>query len=175
VAAIEQPLWGVGYAIDRPEENGPRREMITRTPNLRRFQTGWMVASTDRGQSVTDYATPTRRIKPMALLKSTATAKATDIPAIAVAPLGNGHLSPEQERIAELEAQLKALKAARQTSLVMKVSDKGALSVYGLQRWPVSLYREQWERLLKAVPDIAAFIEANSDRLSTKPEKPKAA
>jgi hypothetical protein len=108
----------------------------------------------------------------MAILR---TAKATDEPSLGLAPVTNGKLTPEQEQIAELQAQIAKLKAAQRASLVMKVSDKGALSIYGLQRWPVSLYREQWDRLLKAVPEIQAFIEANSDRLSTKPPKePKA-
>jgi hypothetical protein len=50
----------------------------------------------------------------------------------------------------------------------MKVSEKGALSVYGLGRFPVTLYRGQWERLGEAMPDIAKFIEANAALLSVK-------
>ena len=50
----------------------------------------------------------------------------------------------------------------------MKVSEKGALSIYGMGRFPVSLYREQWGRLLAANDDILAFIEANVDKLSVK-------
>jgi hypothetical protein len=50
----------------------------------------------------------------------------------------------------------------------MKVSDKGALSVYGLGRFPVTLYRGQWERLLSLVPAIQEFIKNNSDKLATK-------
>jgi len=52
--------------------------------------------------------------------------------------------------------------------LSMKVSEKGALSIYGMGRFLVSLYREQWERLLAAKDDILAFIEANADKLSVK-------
>ena len=61
--------------------------------------------------------------------------------------------------MADLQAQLDALKAenaklkeARHKSLSFKVSEKGALSVYGLGRFPVTLYRGQWERLIEAVP-----------------------
>ena len=67
--------------------------------------------------------------------------------------------------------QLLALVATMQANprkLSMKVSDKGALSVYGLGRFPVTLYRGQWERLITAQAEISAFIEANADRLTVK-------
>jgi len=77
--------------------------------------------------------------------------------------------------MADLQAQLDALKAenaklkeARHKSLSFKVSEKGALSVYGLGRFPVTLYRGQWERLIEAIPQIKAFIEANASTLTTK-------
>jgi len=66
-----------------------------------------------------------------------------------------------------LQAEIAALKAAKGT-LTFKVSEKGALSIYGMGRFPVSLYREQWERLLAQKDAILAFIEANADRLSVK-------
>lgn len=66
---------------------------------------------------------------------------------------------------------LKAKKAPRHT---IKVSEKGACSVYGLGRFPVSLYRSQWERLFTMVPEIQAFIEANKDKLAEKPVKVEA-
>lgn len=50
----------------------------------------------------------------------------------------------------------------------MKVSAKGALSVYGLGRFPVTLYKEQWVRLLDMEADIRAFIEENQTELKTK-------
>jgi hypothetical protein len=50
----------------------------------------------------------------------------------------------------------------------MKVSEKGALSVYGMGRFPVTLYKEQWLRLLGMADDIKAFIEANNEALKTK-------
>ena len=61
------------------------------------------------------------------------------------------------------------LTAANQPkALTMKVSEKGALSIYGLGRFPVTLYRGQWERLLTASDEITAFITANADRLTVK-------
>jgi hypothetical protein len=50
----------------------------------------------------------------------------------------------------------------------MKVSEKGALSVYGMGRFPVTLYKEQWLRLLAMAEDIKAFIEANNHNLKSK-------
>lgn len=68
----------------------------------------------------------------------------------------------------ELLALVGQLKAAKQTKLTMKVSEKGALSVYGMGRWPVTLYRSQWERLLQHKDELLAFIEANASLLSVK-------
>ena len=75
-----------------------------------------------------------------------------------------------QKRIAELEAQVAALNAAQETSLKLKVSPKGAISVYGLGRWPVTLYRSQMERFIdpENVKAIQAFIEANEKQLAVK-------
>jgi hypothetical protein len=50
----------------------------------------------------------------------------------------------------------------------LKVSEKGALSVYGLGRFPVTLYKEQWKRLLKMSDEITAFIAQNDAQLKTK-------
>jgi len=78
--------------------------------------------------------------------------------------------SPE-ELAAELE-QLKAenasLKRARNAGITYKVSEKGAVSVYGLGRFPVTLYKEQWERLLAASDQLKAFIADNADRLKVR-------
>ncbi len=70
--------------------------------------------------------------------------------------------------ILRLSAENDALKAAKHKALSFKVTDKGGLSVYGLGRFPVTLYRGQWERLIKIIPEIQAFIEANADKLSVK-------
>src|ERR1700722_12607920 len=70
-------------------------------------------------------------------------------------------------RIAALEAQLASASAPK--ALTLKVSEKGALSIYGLGRFPVTLYRGQWERLLAAADTIRAFMTANASLLATKP------
>jgi hypothetical protein len=50
----------------------------------------------------------------------------------------------------------------------MKVSEKGALSIYGMGRFPVTLYKEQWVKLLGIADEIKKFIDDNGDRLKTK-------
>ena len=74
--------------------------------------------------------------------------------------------------IAALRAENARLAAQRKQvgSLTFKVSEKGGLSVYGLGRFPVTLYREQWTKLAEAVPSILAFIEANAHTLKAKGE-----
>lgn len=74
-----------------------------------------------------------------------------------------------------LEAEIERLKAENQslrekptTGLSLRISEKGALSVYGMGRFPFTLYVEQWERLLAIADDIRAFIKANSSKLSRK-------
>jgi hypothetical protein len=71
----------------------------------------------------------------------------------------------ELQLLREENARLKAGKANGHT---MKIGEKGALSVYGFGRWPVTLYRSQWEKLIGMVPEIEAFIKANSDKLAVK-------
>lgn len=70
-------------------------------------------------------------------------------------------------RIASLEAALAASSAPK--ALTLKVSEKGALSIYGLGRFPVTLYAGQWQRLLAAADTIKAFMTANQALLATKP------
>jgi hypothetical protein len=65
-------------------------------------------------------------------------------------------------RIAELERKLGSKESGK---LEFKVSDKGGVSVYGLGRFPVTLYYEQWTKLLDATNDLRAFLEANKGRL----------
>ena len=69
-------------------------------------------------------------------------------------------------QLAAMQAQLAASTTPK--ALTMKVSEKGALSIYGLGRFPVTLYRGQIERLLAAAPTIHAFIKANDTMLSVK-------
>lgn len=82
----------------------------------------------------------------------------------------NVALSPEQmaQRIAFLERQCEQLKIAADGKLTLKVSEKGALSVYGFGKWPVTLYKQQWEKLFRNRAQIEAFIAANASLLSVK-------
>lgn len=73
-----------------------------------------------------------------------------------------------QAELARLRAENEALKKTGRGKLSMKVSEKGALSVYGMGRFPVTLYKEQWLRLLAVADDIKAFIETNNESLKTK-------
>jgi hypothetical protein len=70
----------------------------------------------------------------------------------------------------ELKAQLEALKAkeARSGTMSFKVSDKGGVSVYGLGRFPVTLYYEQWLKLLDRAQDLRDFLEENKGKLKLK-------
>jgi hypothetical protein len=70
----------------------------------------------------------------------------------------------------ELKAEIERLKAqkVRTGELSFKVSEKGAVSVYGLGRFPVTLYQEQWTRLLGVAEDIKKFIAENSGKLKVK-------
>jgi len=70
-------------------------------------------------------------------------------------------------RIAELEKQVTSRKRG---SLEFRVSEKGGVSVYGLGRFPVTLYYEQWIRLLDAAEGLHTFLEDNKTRLKLKPE-----
>lgn len=74
-----------------------------------------------------------------------------------------------QAEIAKLRAENEALKKpAARGQMSLKVSEKGALSVYGLGRFPVTLYREQWEKLLGMGDQIRQFIEDNDAQLKKK-------
>lgn len=74
----------------------------------------------------------------------------------------------QQAEIERLRAENERLKKNQHTRLAMKVSEKGALSVYGMGRFPVTLYKEQWLRLLAISEEIKAFIKANNDSLKSK-------
>jgi len=74
-------------------------------------------------------------------------------------------LKSELER---LKAENEALKKSSSRALSMRVSEKGALSVYGLGRFPVTLYKEQWLRLLDMTEGIREFIRQNEAQLKSK-------
>lgn len=73
-----------------------------------------------------------------------------------------------KEELEKLRAENAALKKSSSKGLSMRVSQKGALSIYGLGRFPVTLYKEQWKRLLDMSGEIRAFIDANDTELRSK-------
>lgn len=75
--------------------------------------------------------------------------------------------SPEElaAELEKLKAENASLKKARNADITYKVSEKGAVSVYGLGRFPVTLYKEQWERLLGSADQLKAFIADNAEKL----------
>lgn len=74
------------------------------------------------------------------------------------------------EELARLKAENEKLKAGQNKTrdITFKVSQKGAVSVYGMGRFPVTLYKEQWHRLLERKDELLQFIEENNDSLATK-------
>jgi hypothetical protein len=79
--------------------------------------------------------------------------------------MSDDDLKNELERLRKENA---ALKKGAATGITMKVSEKGGLSVYGMGRFPITLYKEQWLKLLDMADDIRAFIAANEGTLKAK-------
>jgi hypothetical protein len=79
--------------------------------------------------------------------------------------MSNEDLKDELER---LRKENEALKKGASSNIRMKVSEKGAVSIYGMGRFPVTLYREQWLKLLDMSTEIRAFIAANETQLKKK-------
>jgi hypothetical protein len=77
-----------------------------------------------------------------------------------------------EQKLARLEAENRALREQAEErkpgQLRLKVSEKGGLSVYGLGRFPVTLYKEQWTRLLDNVEEIKKFLQENDHQLKAK-------
>jgi hypothetical protein len=81
------------------------------------------------------------------------------------------HMPSEDDLKAEIErlrAENEKLKKPARGQMYLKVREKGALSVYGLGRFPVTLYREQWEKLLGMADEIRKFIQENDAALKKK-------
>ena len=76
-------------------------------------------------------------------------------------------LKVELER---LKAENERLKNQRGRSITLKVSEKGGVSVYGLGRFPVTLYKEQWSKVLAMADEIRAFIKEHDAELKAKPD-----
>ena len=79
--------------------------------------------------------------------------------------MSDENLKAELER---LRAENERLKSARGRSTSLRVSEKGGVSVYGLGRFPVTLYKEQWTKLLAMADDIRAFIKEHDAELKAK-------
>jgi hypothetical protein len=79
--------------------------------------------------------------------------------------MADDDLKGELERLRKENA---ALKKGATAGLRLKISEKGAVSVYGMGRFPVTLYKEQWLRLLDMSDEIRAFITANDAQLKAK-------
>ena len=77
----------------------------------------------------------------------------------------------DEEMKAELErlkAENETLKARSARAISMKVSEKGGLSIYGMGRFPITLYKEQWSKLLDMADEIRAFMKENDGKLKAK-------
>ena len=79
--------------------------------------------------------------------------------------MSDEELKAELERLRRENA---ALRRGASSGIRIKVSEKGAVSVYGMGRFPVTLYKEQWLKLLDMAAEIRAFIAANESQLKTK-------
>jgi hypothetical protein len=73
-----------------------------------------------------------------------------------------------ESELDRLRAENERLKRAAARGGSIRVSEKGGVSVYGLGRFPVTLYKEQWLRLLDMAEEIRGFIRDNAERLKTK-------
>lgn len=76
-----------------------------------------------------------------------------------------------EKEIAALKAEKAVLLAQERAAFSLRVSEKGGISVYGMGRFPVTLYREQMEKFLAHSDEIKAFIAANASNLKTRPVK----
>jgi hypothetical protein len=74
----------------------------------------------------------------------------------------------EGTELARAKAEIERLKRTASRGMSLKVSEKGGVSVYGLGRFPVTLYKEQWEKLLDMADELRAFIRENAGSLKTK-------
>jgi len=78
-----------------------------------------------------------------------------------------------QAELERLRAENAALKTRSAKAVTLKVSEKGGVSVYGLGRFPVTLYKEQWLKLLDMTDDIRTFISVHESELKAKEDKLK--
>ncbi len=74
----------------------------------------------------------------------------------------------EKTELERARAEIDRLRRTANRGMSIKVSEKGGVSVYGLGRFPVTLYKEQWEKLLDMADELRAFIRENASSLKTK-------
>jgi hypothetical protein len=94
--------------------------------------------------------------------------KANTVPKTENVPTVEEQLAAANAEKAALQAQLDAEKAKRVREVYLKISEKGGLSIYGIRRFPITFYVEEWIRILDMEPEIRSFLEAHQDKLSTK-------
>jgi hypothetical protein len=70
--------------------------------------------------------------------------------------------------LARLKAENEALKAKEKRGTYLRVSEKGGVSLYGMRRFPITFYREEWDRILGLSDEIRSFIAAHASELKTK-------
>lgn len=73
-----------------------------------------------------------------------------------------------KQRIAELENKLEEEKASRKKEISLKVSQKGGVSLYGIRRFPITFYLEEWNRILDMSDEIRAFLTEHEGELTRK-------
>ena len=74
----------------------------------------------------------------------------------------------ERAELERLRAENERLKRTQSRGITLKVSEKGGVSVYGMGRFPVTLYKEQWIKLLDMADEIRAFIRDHESELKVK-------
>jgi hypothetical protein len=83
-------------------------------------------------------------------------------------PDDNGGSESQQDELERLRAEVEALKANQKKSLRLQVSAKGGVSLYGIRRFPVTFYLEEWERILGMADEIRDFMAENQANLKRK-------
>ena len=74
----------------------------------------------------------------------------------------------QQEELERLRSEVAALKATQKNALRLQVSAKGAVSLYGIRRFPVTFYLEEWDRILGMADEIRTFMKENEGELKRK-------
>ena len=83
---------------------------------------------------------------------------------------GNGDSESPQEELERLRTEVASLKASQKKGVRLQVSAKGGVSLYGIRRFPVTFYLEEWERILGMADEIRAFMAENKANLKRKGE-----